>query len=384
MGWVIFHKRLRFFNLMIIAFAGAGLSCAVIARELSEHGHQCEIFEQRSHLAGNCFTKRDEETNILIHEYGPHIFHTNDEEVWRYVNKFSVFRSYTNRVKAQTNGLIYSLPINLHTINQFFGKNLNPEGAKNFISKISDKTINEPKNFEEQALKFVGRELYEAFFKHYTQKQWGRHPTEIPAEILKRLPIRFNYDDNYYNHIYQGMPINGYTNLVENILDHPLISVHLNAKLEPNDMTGFAHVFYSGPLDEYFNYQFGVLPYRTLDFSKQKSQGDFQGCAVMNYCDGSESHTRIAEHKYFAPWESHDSTVYVKEFSREFQIGDIPYYPVHLAGDNKITDQYLSLATKQKKVSFVGRLGTFRYMDMDQTIRSSLDISKSWLKERGV
>jgi UDP-galactopyranose mutase len=368
---------------MTIAFAGAGLSCAVIARELSEHGYKCEIYEQRSHIAGNCFTKRDDETNILVHEYGPHIFHTNDDEVWKYINKFSKFHTYVNRVKAQTNGLIFSLPINLHTINQFYGMNLNPEEAKSFISKISDKTINVPKNFEEQALKFVGRELYEAFFKKYTQKQWGRHPSEIPAEILKRLPIRFNYDDNYFSHTHQGMPINGYTNLVENLLDHSLITVHLNAKLQRINMPSFTHVFYSGPLDEYFNYEYGVLPYRTLDFSKQKAQGDFQGCAVMNYCDESVAYTRIAEHKHFSPWESHEATVYVKEFSREFRVGDIPYYPVHLAGDNKIADQYLTMAAKQKKVSFVGRLGTFRYLDMDQTIRSSLDISKAWLKGLG-
>jgi UDP-galactopyranose mutase len=369
---------------MTLAFAGAGLSCAVIAREMAESGHQCEMYDARSHVAGNCHTYRDLETNILIHAYGPHIFHTNDVEVWKYVNKFAEFREYTNRVKAQTGGIVYSLPINLHTINQFFGKTLKPDEARLFIANLSDKSIEEPKNFEEQALKFVGRDLYEAFFKTYTQKQWGRDPTQIPAEILKRLPIRFCYDDNYYIHIYQGMPTLGYTAMVENLLDHPLITVKLNTKLQKEAMKSYAHTFYSGPIDEFFDYQHGVLPYRTLDFEKLSTEGDFQGCAVMNYCDSSVPFTRIAEHKYFAPWEHHNATVYAKETSREYQIGDIPYYPVHLASDNMMRDQYLSLAKNQEKISFVGRLGTFRYIDMDQTIRDSLDISRFWLSKNSV
>jgi UDP-galactopyranose mutase len=332
-------------------------------------------------VAGNCHTYRDGETSILVHAYGPHIFHTNDVEVWKYVNKFSEFREFTNRVKAQTGAKVYSLPINLHTINQFFGKTLNPDEARLFVESLSDRSIIEPKNFEEQALKFVGRELYEAFFKTYTQKQWGRDPTEIPAEILKRLPIRFNYDDNYYSHTYQGMPTLGYSTMVENLLDHPLISVNLNAKLQKKEMESFSYTFYSGPVDEFFDYQYGVLPYRTLEFEKLIKEGDFQGCAVMNYCDASVPNTRIAEHKYFAPWEHHDATVYVKEISREYEIGDIPYYPVHLAGDNNMRDQYLELARSQENISFVGRLGTFRYMDMDQTIRDSLDISRAWLRK---
>src|SRR5436190_9932141 len=234
-----------------IGIVGAGLSGAVIGRELAQAGHHVEIFDARDHIAGNCHTERDSDTGVMIHVYGPHIFHTDDREVWDYVNSFQPFMPYKNRVKTTSKGQVYSLPVNLHTINQFFKKTFRPDDARAFIDTQADKTIEDPKTFEEQALRFVGNDLYEAFLKGYTQKQWGCSPAELPASILKRLPVRFNYDDNYFSHKYQGMPENGYTDMVSGILDHPNINVSLGTHFVRAQKNDFAHVFYSGSLDGY-------------------------------------------------------------------------------------------------------------------------------------
>ena len=228
---------------------GAGLSGAVIGRHLAEAGHDITVVDQRPHIAGNCHTERDAETGVMVHVYGPHIFHTDDAEVWDYVNSFETFKPYKNRVKATTGGAVYSLPINLHTINQFFGKTLRPDEARAFIEAQADTSIEDPQTFEEQALRFVGPDLYEAFFKGYTLKQWGMSPTELPAAILKRLPVRFTYDDNYFFHRFQGMPENGYTAMVARILDHDAITVHLETTFTREMAAEYDHVFYSGPLD---------------------------------------------------------------------------------------------------------------------------------------
>ena len=366
---------------MEIGMAGTGLSCAVIGRALAEDGHHVTIFESRSHVAGNCHTERDAKTGVLVHSYGPHIFHTDDDEVWAYVNRFSKFVPYVNRVKATTQGRVFSLPINLLTINQYFGTTLSPDEARMFIAERANKSIKEPENFEEQALRFIGRDLYEAFFQGYTRKQWGREPTEIPAAILKRLPVRFSYDDNYFSHRYQGMPELGYTHLVEQILDHQNIDVHLENALHPSKMDRFGHVFWSGPLDAYFNHRFGRLEYRTLDFERIQGDGDVQGCAVMNYCDESIPWTRITEHKHFSPWEEHDGSVLFREYSRACGENDIPYYPIHLTKGDKILDRYQEAARKEDGVTFVGRLGTYRYLDMDVTIRAAMDAVEQWRKQ---
>lgn len=363
---------------MNIAMAGAGLSCAVIARILAEKGHNITIFESRNHIAGNCHTERDRETGVMIHAYGPHIFHTDNEEVWNFVNKYMEFKPYINRVKSTTQGQVYSLPINLHTINQFFGKTLSPNEAKAFIEQKADMSIIDPQNFEEQAMRFVGKELYEAFFKGYTQKQWGLNPTELPASILKRLPVRFNYDDNYFAHRFQGMPTDGYTKMVENILAHENIEVRLNTTFHRSQVADYDHIFYSGTIDGYFNYEFGRLPYRTLDFEKHYVEGDFQGCAVMNYGDENVPYTRISEHKHFATWEEHAKTVYFKEYSRLCTPDDIPYYPINLVEGNELITKYKEKAAQEKKVTFVGRLGTFRYLDMDVIIKEALEIGDSF------
>ncbi len=353
--------------------AGAGFSGAVIARELAEDGHSVEVYDRRDHIAGNCHTQRDENSGVLVHVYGPHIFHTDDERVWEYVHRYARMLAYTNRVKALSGGSIYSLPINLHTINQFYSKTLNPAEAEAFLQSRADMTISDPQNFEEQALRFVGAELYEAFFEGYTRKQWGMSPTELPASILKRLPVRFNYDDNYYAHKYQGMPENGYTDIVERILDHPGISVELNTEVPSGGAEGDAHVIWSGPLDGWFGFSHGKLGYRTLDFERIDADGDFQGNAVINYCDLDVPFTRITEHKYFSPWEKHDKTVAYREFSRSCEDGDTPYYPIRLVNDRERLSQYLELAQQQTGVTFVGRLGTYRYLDMDVTIKEALE-----------
>jgi UDP-galactopyranose mutase len=362
-----------------IAIVGAGLSGAVIGRELALAGYTVDIFDTRSHIAGNCHTERDGDTGVMVHTYGPHIFHTDDTEVWDYVNRFQTFLPYKNRVKTTSGDQVYSLPVNLHTINQFFGKTFRPDEARAFIEEQADKTIVDPGTFEEQALRFVGRDLYEAFFKGYTEKQWGCSPTDLPASILKRLPVRFNYDDNYFFHRYQGMPENGYTDMIAGILDHPGITLHLETRFDRGEAEGYGHVFYSGPLDGYFNYAFGRLGYRTLDFERFVYDGDYQGCAVMNYGDASVPYTRITEHKHFSPWEEHAQSVCYREFARVCEPGDTPYYPIRLVKEKEQLAGYVERAEQEEGVTFVGRLGTYRYLDMDVTIREALDTARLYL-----
>jgi len=362
------------------ATIGAGFTGAVIARSLADHGHSVVVYDSRKHVAGNCHTERDPDTGVMVHRYGPHIFHTDNEVVWAYLNEFAEFMPYTNRVKTTTQGQVYSLPINLHTINQFYQANFSPDEAKNFIESQADLSIEEPKTFEEQALRFVGPDMYNAFFKGYTEKQWGCSPTQLPADILKRLPVRFNYDDNYFFHKYQGMPRDGYTAIVENILSHKNITVKLEAPFLRSQPHQFDHVFCSGPIDGYFDYCLGRLGYRTLDFEEIRGDGDYQGCAVMNYGDSEQPHTRISEHKYFSPWESHEKTIAFKEFSRECQDGDIPYYPIRLTQEQEMLRRYVDLARREDGVSFVGRLGTYRYLDMDVTVAEALEAAARFLE----
>ena len=364
---------------MRILLVGAGLSGAVIGRHLAEAGHDCRIIDSRSHVGGNCHTQRDADTGVMMHIYGPHIFHTDDEEVWRYVNRFAAFMPFQNRVKTTAQGAVYSLPINLLTINQFFGETLRPDEARAFIGGKADRSISDPQTFEEQALRFIGPELYGAFFKGYTEKQWGCSPSELPASILKRLPVRFTYDDNYFSHIFQGMPREGYTAMIEAILDHPRISVSLDTPYEAAMADRFDHVFWSGPLDGFFDYRLGRLGYRTLDFERFTYQGDYQGCAVMNYGDPEVPYTRITEHKHFSPWERHEGSVCYREYSREAGPDDIPYYPIRLVNEKALLAEYVALAEATPKVTVGGRLGTYRYLDMDVTVREALDTAGLFL-----
>ena len=365
-----------------IAIVGAGFSGAVIARELAQKGYTVTVFESREQVGGNSYSYVDEDTGIAVHKYGPHIFHTDNERAWEYITRFCTMMPYINRVKSTVGGKVYSLPINLHTINQFFDKAMSPNEAKAFVATLSDPTIDEPANFEEQALKLLGSGLYEAFFKGYTIKQWGVDPKSLPASILKRLPVRFNYDDNYFAHKYQGMPKDGYTDIVSSMLNHPNITVKLSTFFSKDMIDEYEHVFYSGPIDAFFDYELGRLGYRTLDFVMEKADGDFQGCAVMNYGDESVPYTRISEHKHFTPWEKHEQTLYFKEYSRLCTQNDIPYYPIRQTQEQEMLKQYVSKANNETKVTFVGRLGTYRYLDMDVTIKEALEVADLFLEKQ--
>ena len=359
---------------------GAGLSGAVIGRALAEAGHRVSVVDARAHVAGNCHTERCPETGVLVHVHGPHIFHTDDLEVWDYVNRFELFRPYRNRVKAMVGGRVYALPINLHTINQFFGRAMGPDAARAFIAAQADRSIVAPRNFEEQALAMIGRPLYEAFFKGYTEKQWGCAPTDLPAAILRRLPVRFSYDDNYFFHRFQGMPVTGYTAMVARILDHPGIDVRLETAVSRDQARNFDHVFWSGPLDGWYGWDMGRLGYRTLDFERFTHGGDHQGCAVMNYPDPEVPFTRITEHSHFAPWEDPpEVSVCYREYSRPCGPDDTPYYPIRLVHEKALLTDYVTRAEAERGVTFVGRLGTYRYLDMDVTIREALDTARAFL-----
>lgn len=361
-----------------IAIAGAGFAGAVLARELAESGrYRVEVFEARDHVAGNCHTVRDPATGVLLHQYGAHIFHTDREDVWKYVQRFSAFGPYTNRVKAVTDKGVYSMPINLLTINQFFKKTFTPKEAEAFVASLADRTIRDPQTFEEQALAMIGRDLYEAFFKGYTIKQWGQHPRELPASILKRLPVRFNYDDNYYASRYQGTPIDGYTALIERMLDHEAIVVHRKTPFERAMAADYAHVFFSGPIDAFFAHDEGRLRYRTLDFERHDATGDVQGNAVINYCSVETPYTRILEHKHLHPWEKVEKTVLFRERARAAEPGEIPFYPLRLDPDKKILARYVAKAEATPDVTFLGRMGTYRYLDMHVVVAESLDLAKA-------
>jgi UDP-galactopyranose mutase len=357
-----------------VAVVGAGFSGAVVARELAEAGHNIEVFESRDHVAGNCHTRRHE-SGVMVHVYGPHIFHTQHERVWNYVRRFATFKPYRHRVRAMVGEKAFQMPMNLGLINSFFGTSFTPAEAEAFVATKADATITNPTTFEDQALRLVGRELYEAFFAGYTRKQWGVDPKELPASILARLPLRFTDDDSYFSHPYQGIPEHGYTAIVEAILDHPNISVSLSTRISRAELRSYDHVFWSGPIDAYFDHQHGRLGYRTLDFTPEVVDGDYQGCPVVNYCDAEVPYTRITEHKHFAPWESHDTSVIYREYSRLCGDDDVPYYPIRLVKEKAQLVDYVQLARAERGVTFLGRLGTYRYLDMDVTINEALTVA---------
>jgi len=356
---------------------GAGFSGAVLARQLAEAGHHCQIIETRSHVAGHCHTKQDADTGIWVHVYGPHIFHTDQHKVWAFVNDHAQMIPYRHRVFSHYRDGVYALPINLHTINQFFNKSLSPQEAQDYIQARAEKPSHggAPQHFEEQALAFVGRELYEAFFQGYTRKQWGIDPKALPASILKRLPLRFIYDDNYFFHPFQAIPQTGYTAMVSSILDHPRIELVLEHSLTRGKAQA-DHIFFTGTIDGWFDYEEGRLAYRTLDFKTYRQAGSFQGCPVMNYPSPDIDFTRITEAKYFTPWQTYPETIYMQEFSRTCGVGDIPSYPVRLVEDQALLATYLTKARAEKNVRCLGRLGTYRYLDMDVAISEAMEAAQ--------
>jgi UDP-galactopyranose mutase len=359
-----------------ICVVGAGFTGAVIARELAAAGYPVLLIDERTHLAGHCHTARDPSSGIMMHVYGPHVFHTDDGRVWAYVSRFAEMMPYVSRVKAVAGGRVFSLPINLHTINQFFGKALSPAEACSLIASLVSR-IPTPSNFEEQALSMVGADLYRAFFRGYTLKQWGVDPTRLPPSILKRLPLRFSYDDNYFNHKYQGMPRNGYTEMVHRIVDVPDIEIRPRCRFE--DLTeSFRHIVYTGQIDRYFGFRLGRLGYRTLDFERIEAEGDYQGAAILNYCDEDVPWTRITEHKHLAPWQAtrFPSTVCSREYSRDCGSNDVAFYPLRLADDQTRIASYAALARAETGVTFAGRLGTYAYIDMDVAIARALETAQ--------
>lgn len=368
-----------------VAMVGAGLSGAVIARELANAGIASLVLDERNHVAGNCHSERDSRTGIMVHCYGPHIFHTDRPRVWAYVNRFAEMIPFVLRVKATVRGNVYSLPVNLHTINQYFGTAMGPQAARRFMAAQAEGASDdrEADSFEAHALRHLGRTIYEAFFRGYTRKQWGIDPADLPASILKRLPIRFDYNDNYFSHPWQAIPRDGYGAMVQRILDHPLIEVRLGCRFEDarNASEQFAHVFYSGGIDRYFGFDLGRLGYRTLDFERTYHAGDYQGTAIMNHPDEDVPFTRVTEHRHFAPWEGEDmeETLVFHEFSRACGVDDQPYYPIGLLAGNRLLEDYRQRALAEPGVTFVGRLGTYRYLDMDAVIDEALDVAAGFL-----
>ncbi len=361
-----------------ILIVGAGLTGCVVARELAEYGgYSIDVIELRPHIGGNCHTERCPDTGIMQHIHGPHIFHTNNKEAWEYVNKFAEFIPFINRVMATTSAGIFSMPINLLTINQYFRRKMSPSEAKDFLASQCIKFEGEPNNFEEQALATIGPDLYENFFKSYTVKQWGCQPDALSAEIFKRIPIRYTYDDNYFTDAYQGIPKFGYTEMMGRMLDHTNIKVAVNTPFDHSIVKGYYSIVYTGSIDKYFDYQYGRLGYRTVYFKKRIAEGNYLGNGVMNFCEDS-LHTRIHEHKWFSPWERHESTVVFTEFSKETSVIDTPYYPKRLANDLAILQLYNDLAkTLYPRMRFAGRLGTYRYVSMHEVVDSSIALARS-------
>lgn len=364
-----------------IGIAGAGFAGAVLARELADSGKfRITIFDERNHVGGNCHTQRDEETGVMIHQYGSHIFHTGREDVWEYVNQWGKFEPFVNRVKAQTSKGIFNLPINLMTINQLFQKKFRPSEARDFVGGLGDPSIQDPKNLEEYALKYFGKEIYDNFIKGYSLKKWGVSPRELPASLLKRLSIRFNYDDDYYDHQFQGIPVSGYTEIIKRILDHHEIEIRTGQRLEPERKRDFDHTFWCGPMDGFFKYQLGKLGYRTLHFERFVDNEDYQGNAIINFCEEDVPYLRISEYKHFMPWEDHEHSVCFKEYAKNCEENDVPYYPTRLNKDLELLERYMALSTKEDNITFVGRLGTYRYLEMHAVIGESLDLARLCLK----
>lgn len=364
---------------MRFGVAGAGLTGAVIARQLAEAGHRVVLHDTRDHIAGNCHTERDAKTGIMLHRYGPHIFHTGNKRVWQYVNRHADMIPYRLAVRATAQRAVYSLPVNLHTINQVYGRTLSPGGARRLIASEVE-PCEAPDTFEQAALATIGRRLYGLLFEGYTAKQWGRDPSTLPASVFHRLPIRYTYDDNYFTHPHQAIPRDGYTAMIGSILDHPNIGVELRSAYPFHQ---YDHTIWTGELDAYFDRRHGPLAYRTLTFQRIDSGDLVQGCAIMTHPDRGIASTRCTEHKLFAPWEHHTGTVAMIEYSSEAGPGDTPFYPVRLADDEDRLRLYLDDAAAERGVTFAGRLGTYRYLDMDVTIAEALTCADRILEAVG-
>ena len=350
---------------------GAGLFGAVFARQAMDRGYSVLVVDKRGHIGGNVYTEEVE--HIHVHRYGAHIFHTNDDAIWAYANRFAAFNRFTNSPVANYKGELYSLPFNMHTFNKMWGV-VTPRQAMEEISRQRQAAgITEPKNLEEQAISLVGTDLYEKLVKGYTEKQWGRDCKDLPAFIIRRLPVRFTFDNNYFDAKYQGIPVGGYTRMVENMLSGAQIRLNTDYLQHKEELDALAKkVVYTGPVDAYFGFRLGALEYRSVRFETETLDTDnFQGNAVVNYTDRETPFTRIIEHKWFDP-AGQEKTVISKEFSSEWQPGDEPYYPVNDGKNAALYEAYRALAEQEQNVIFGGRLGQYRYYDMDQVIVQAL------------
>lgn len=357
---------------------GAGLYGAVFAYEAGKKGKKCLVIDKRKHIAGNIYTKNVE--GINVHWYGPHIFHTSDKKIWDYIGRFAEFNHYINAPIAKYKGELYNLPLNMNTFCRMWGIST-PQEARNIIDEqIRQLNIREPQNLEEQALLLVGTDLYEKLIKGYTEKQWGRKCTELPSFIIKRLPLRFTYDNNYYNDRYQGVPIGGYTNIIEKMLERAEVRLNVDYIRERNVYENIAKMtVYTGTIDEFFEYQFGELAYRTIRFEIKKMDTDnYQGNGVVNYTDKEIPYTRTIEHKHFE-FGSQPVTVLSTEYPEEWTKGKEPFYPINDDKNNKRYDMYRELADKKRNVIFAGRLGEYQYLDMDKVIQNALQCADEYL-----
>ena len=365
------------YNYLIV---GAGLYGATVARELTDAGNSVLVIDKRPQIAGNVYTEKVE--GINVHIYGAHIFHTNNKTVWDYVNRFAVFNRFTNSPVANYKGELYSLPFNMYTFNKMWGV-VTPEEAEAKIAEQRKEITGEPKNLEEQAISLVGRDIYEKLIKGYTEKQWGRDCKDLPAFIIKRLPVRLTFDNNYFNALYQGIPVGGYTKMVEHMLEGIEVRLGVDYLEQKEELDKLAEkVIYTGPIDAYFDYKLGPLQYRSVRFETEVlDKPNFQGNVAVNYTDRETPWTRIIEHKWFEFGKDENGndlpkTVISREYSSEWKLGDEPYYPVNDEKNGNLYQEYKKLAEQEKKVVFGGRLGEYKYYDMDQVIAAALEKAK--------
>ncbi|MCR5786360.1 MAG: UDP-galactopyranose mutase [Acholeplasmatales bacterium] len=356
---------------------GAGLYGAVCAYELNKKGYKCLVIDKRNHLAGNIYTENV--VGINVHKYGAHIFHTSDKYIWDYINQFAEFNNYINSPVARYKNELYNLPFNMNTFTKLWNDVYTPEDAMRRIEEEKKSYhVENPKNLEEQAINLVGPTIYEKLIKGYTAKQWGRKCTELPAFIIKRLPVRFTFDNNYFNDRYQGIPMGGYTQIIEKMLNGIEVRLNTNFLEHKEELSSIAkNIIYTGAIDEYYDYKFGRLEFRTVRFKTEiLDKPNYQGNAVVNYTEYSVPYTRIIEHKHFEFDTTSSKTVISKEYSKAFEIGDEPYYPVNNDKNNEMYLKYKELASKEPHTFFGGRLGLYKYYDMDDTISEALNFLK--------